>query len=64
MVRQTTILPKKTASDERDRLTLVSKYSPAGDQPTAISGLVEPGQVLAGNQRIHSPAVSESWREW
>ena len=41
MVRQTAILPKKTASDESDRLTLVSKYSPAGDQTTAISGLVE-----------------------
>jgi len=41
MVRQTAILPKKTASDESDRLTLVSKYSPAGDQATAISGLVE-----------------------
>ena len=41
MVRQTAILPKKTASDESDRLTLVSKYSPAGDQATAISGLAE-----------------------
>ena len=41
MVRQTAILPKKTASDESDRLTLVSKYSPAGDQAKAISGLIE-----------------------
>jgi excinuclease ABC subunit B len=41
MIRQTTILPKKTTSDERDCLTLVSKYNPAGDQATAISGLVE-----------------------
>ncbi|MBT8078912.1 MAG: excinuclease ABC subunit UvrB [Gammaproteobacteria bacterium] len=41
MVRESTQLPKKTEVDERDRLTLVSKYSPAGDQPTAIAGLVE-----------------------
>jgi excinuclease ABC subunit B len=41
MVRQTTTLPKKTATDERDRLALVSKYNPAGDQATAIAGLVD-----------------------
>jgi excinuclease ABC subunit B len=41
MVRQTSSLPKKTISDDRDRLTLVSKFSPAGDQGTAIAGLVE-----------------------
>ncbi len=41
MVRQTINLPKKTLSDDRDRLTLVSKFSPAGDQERAIAGLVE-----------------------
>jgi excinuclease ABC subunit B len=41
MVRQSTILPKKTVSDDRSKLTLVSKFSPAGDQESAISGLVE-----------------------
>ena len=44
MVRQSaklTNLPRKTKGDSRDRLTLVSKYSPAGDQATAIAGLVE-----------------------
>ncbi len=41
MVRQTTTLPKKSTADERDRLTLVSKYNPAGDQASAIAGLVE-----------------------
>ncbi|MDX1507748.1 MAG: excinuclease ABC subunit UvrB [Woeseiaceae bacterium] len=41
MVRETTPLPKKSTADERDRLTLVSNYSPAGDQGTAIEGLVE-----------------------
>jgi len=41
MVRQSTHLPKKTESDERNRLTLNSKFSPAGDQGTAIAGLVE-----------------------
>ena len=41
MVRQSSHLPKKTIVDERDRLTLVSKFSPAGDQPQAIKGLVE-----------------------
>ncbi len=41
MVRQTINLPKKTVSDDRDRLTLVSKFNPAGDQEGAIAGLVE-----------------------
>jgi len=41
MVRQSTNLPKKTLSDDRDRLTLVSKFRPAGDQAGAIAGLVE-----------------------
>jgi len=41
MVRQSTNLPKKTMAGARDRLTLVSKYNPAGDQAGAITGLVE-----------------------
>ena len=41
MVRETTSLPKKTQEDERDRLTLVSNYQPAGDQGNAIDGLIE-----------------------
>ena len=41
MVRQSTNLPKKSLSDDRDRLTLVSSYNPAGDQESAIAGLVE-----------------------
>jgi len=41
MVRDSVTLPKKTLADDRDRLTLVSKYGPAGDQATAIAGLVE-----------------------
>ncbi|MEM7431733.1 MAG: excinuclease ABC subunit UvrB [Pseudomonadota bacterium] len=41
MVRETTSLPKKSKVDDRDRITLVSSYSPAGDQGTAIAGLVE-----------------------
>jgi len=41
MVRESINLPKKTLSDDRDRLTLVSKFSPAGDQEGAIAGLVE-----------------------
>ena len=41
MVRQATNLPKKTLADDRDRLTLVSKFNPAGDQEAAIAGLVE-----------------------
>ena len=41
MVRESTSLPKKSKVDDRDRLTLVSNYSPAGDQGQAIDGLVE-----------------------
>ena len=41
MVRQSSHLPKKTIVDERDRLKLVSKFNPAGDQGQAIAGLVE-----------------------
>ncbi len=41
MVRDSVTLPKKTLADDRDRLTLVSKYGPAGDQASAIAGLVE-----------------------
>ena len=41
MVRQSINLPKKSLSDDRDELTLVSKFSPAGDQEGAIAGLVE-----------------------
>ncbi|MGI9265543.1 MAG: DEAD/DEAH box helicase family protein, partial [Gammaproteobacteria bacterium] len=41
MVRESIQLPKKTEADDRDRLTLISKYSPAGDQEAAIAGLVE-----------------------
>ncbi len=41
MVRETTTLPKKSKVDDRDRLTLVSNYEPAGDQGPAIAGLVE-----------------------
>jgi excinuclease ABC subunit B len=41
MLRQSTQLPKKSFADERDRLTLVSGFSPAGDQEAAIAGLVE-----------------------
>jgi excinuclease ABC subunit B len=41
MVRQSTNLPKKSLTDDRDRLTLVSKFNPAGDQEQAIAGLVE-----------------------
>ncbi len=40
MVRETTDLPN-TSSEVRDRLTLVSEFDPAGDQPDAIAGLVE-----------------------
>ena len=40
MVRQSKDLPNKQ-SDDRDRLTLVSDFGPAGDQPGAISGLRE-----------------------
>ncbi len=41
MVRESTTLPKKSKVDDRDRLTLVSDYRPAGDQGAAIGGLVE-----------------------
>ncbi|MEX0708874.1 MAG: excinuclease ABC subunit UvrB [Woeseia sp.] len=41
MLRESTSLPKKSDADERTRLTLVSAYQPAGDQETAIAGLVE-----------------------
>jgi excinuclease ABC subunit B len=41
MVRETTHLPKKTKESERDRLKLVSSFSPAGDQGPAIDALVE-----------------------
>ena len=40
MVRESTDLPNKE-HDERDRLTLVSDFEPAGDQPEAIQGLVD-----------------------
>ena len=40
MVRETTDLTNRL-SDDRNHLTLVSKYSPAGDQGKAIDGLVE-----------------------
>jgi excinuclease ABC subunit B len=41
MVRQTTHLPKKSAPADRDRLTLVSDFKPAGDQGRAIDGLID-----------------------
>jgi excinuclease ABC subunit B len=41
MVRESVNLPKKSLSDDRGKLTLVSKFNPAGDQGTAIAGLVE-----------------------
>tara|TARA_R110002096_G_scaffold124002_4_gene268125 strand:- start:13878 stop:15941 length:2064 start_codon:yes stop_codon:yes gene_type:complete len=40
MVRETTDLPNRL-SDDRDRLTLVSEFQPAGDQGGAIKGLLE-----------------------
>ncbi|MEJ2275482.1 MAG: excinuclease ABC subunit UvrB, partial [Woeseiaceae bacterium] len=40
MVREASDLPNSPASD-RDRLTLVSEFNAAGDQPGAIDGLVE-----------------------
>ena len=40
MVRESISLPNKQI-DERDRLTLVSDFEPAGDQVNAISGLLE-----------------------
>ena len=39
MVREATTLPN-TRDADRDRLTLVADFSPAGDQPAAIDGLV------------------------
>lgn len=39
MVRETTDLPNRL-SDDRDRLTLVSEFQPAGDQAGAIKGLL------------------------
>jgi len=41
MVRETTHLPKKTATADRDRLKLVAGFDPAGDQGAAIEGLSE-----------------------
>ena len=41
MVRQSAHLPKKSKPDERDHLTLVAPFSPAGDQKQAIAGLIE-----------------------
>ncbi|NIV18119.1 MAG: excinuclease ABC subunit UvrB [Woeseiaceae bacterium] len=41
MVRETTKLPNRAAAREKDRLTLVSSFAPAGDQGPAITGLVE-----------------------
>jgi excinuclease ABC subunit B len=41
MVRETATLPKKSAVEDRDRLTLVASFQPAGDQRPAIAGLVE-----------------------
>ena len=40
MVNETTQLPN-TKTDDRDRLTLVANYEPAGDQVEAIAGLVD-----------------------
>jgi excinuclease ABC subunit B len=41
MVRQSSILPKKTLLDDSGKLELISKFNPAGDQKGAIAGLVE-----------------------
>ena len=41
MVRDSESLPNDDETDDRDRLQLVSSYSPAGDQGTAIDGLCE-----------------------
>lgn len=42
MLRQSTKLPNKSdATEDNPRLTLVSKYQPAGDQGAAIANLVE-----------------------
>ena len=40
MVRERQDLPKPSR-EERDRFTLVAEYEPAGDQATAIAGLIE-----------------------
>ena len=40
MVRERQDLPKPSRA-ERDRFTLVAEYEPAGDQATAIAGLIE-----------------------
>ena len=40
MVRETVQSPKTIAGSEKDRLTLVSDFEPAGDQGPAIDGLV------------------------
>ena len=40
MVRESKDLPNRL-SEDRDRLTLVSDFEPAGDQATAIAGLIE-----------------------
>ena len=40
MVRESKALPNKE-HEERDRLTLVSEFDPAGDQPEAIQGLCD-----------------------
>ena len=40
MVRETTDLPN-TSVEGRDRFELVADFSPAGDQPNAIAGLIE-----------------------
>ncbi len=41
MVRESESLPNDDETDDRDRLQLVSSYSPAGDQGAAIDGLCE-----------------------
>jgi len=41
MVRETQQPPKASANSDRDRLRLMSSFNPAGDQGTAIAGLVE-----------------------
>ena len=40
MVRERRALPN-TSREDRDRLTLVADYEPAGDQATAIGGLID-----------------------
>jgi excinuclease ABC subunit B len=41
MLRESVHLPKKSSAADRDRLTLVANFEPAGDQGPAIDGLVE-----------------------